>query len=208
MERMNALLNPNVAYVLLVFGFLLAVLAMFSPGTGLIEVGALLILAVAGFIISTLPFNWWAILLFLPALAMMWAALRLKPPRAWLALGTAFLLFFAGSAFLFDTIDGRMAVNPGLIIVLSLTVIAMVWWMASKTMEAINSRRAFDFDRVSGMTGRASSDIQGQGSVYVNGENWTATSTTFIPSGSTIRVIRRKGLMLEVEPDSSQAART
>jgi membrane-bound serine protease (ClpP class) len=50
------------------------------------------------------------------------------------------------------------------------------------------------------MTGQATSDIHGQGTVYVNGEEWTAISSRFIAAGTPIRVLGRRGLALEVEP--------
>jgi len=39
---MDLLLDPNVAYMILVVGFVLGVLALFTPGTGFLEVGVLL----------------------------------------------------------------------------------------------------------------------------------------------------------------------
>ena len=46
---MDILLDPNVAYVLLVFGLMLAIMAVFTPGTGVIEITALFALALAGY---------------------------------------------------------------------------------------------------------------------------------------------------------------
>ena len=37
---MEFLLDPNVAYLLLVVGTVLAIMALFAPGTGVLEVGA------------------------------------------------------------------------------------------------------------------------------------------------------------------------
>ena len=202
---MDALFNSNIAYVLLVFGFILAVLAMLSPGTGLLELGAIFILVIAGYILSALPFNWWAGLFFIASLGALWAALRLRFKQSWMpwaVLAIALLLFVVGSAFLIDPLGGPMSVSPLLIAPLSVLVIGFTWWMGQKTMEAIHSRQRFDPDRIVGMTGRAVTDIHGQGSVYVNGENWTAASADFIPAGSPVRVIRRQGLLLEVEPES------
>ena len=34
------LLNPNVVYLILVFGFLLTIMALISPGTTILEIGA------------------------------------------------------------------------------------------------------------------------------------------------------------------------
>ena len=59
------LLNPNVAYVALVSGFLIAILALLSPGTGLVEVGGLILMIIAGWGIYNLPVNLWALVILL-----------------------------------------------------------------------------------------------------------------------------------------------
>jgi membrane-bound ClpP family serine protease len=64
-------------------------------------------------------------------------------------------------------------------------------------------------DRVIGLEGFARTDIHpskgnvgiGEGSVYAGGENWSAHSREFIPAGTPVRVVRRKGLVLDVEKD-------
>ncbi|HEX7555505.1 MAG TPA: hypothetical protein VF338_02690, partial [Leptolinea sp.] len=62
---MNLLLDPNVSYIILVGGFVLAVLAMFAPGTGLLEFGAVLAIVIAGYSMANLPINWWALVILL-----------------------------------------------------------------------------------------------------------------------------------------------
>lgn len=204
---MEAFLNPNVAYVMLVISFILAILALLSPGTGMLELGALFALVLSGYIISSLPFNWWAFPIFIAAFVGLFFAVRIKTPKTvWTLLAVSFVLLLAGSAFLFDFTNGGLAVHPLLNVSLSLIVVSLTWWVARKTLEAFESHKAFDLDRIVGMVGRADTDIQTYGSVYVNGENWTAISTTFIPTGSQVRVIRRQGLQLEVEPLSSDTA--
>ena len=92
--------------------------------------------------------------------------------------------------------------SPGdsmLVLLLAPLAVGGTWWIATKSLEAITTRPVFDLDRLVGMTGQASSDIRGRGTVYVNGEEWTALSKSFIPAGSPIRVVRRSGLALEVE---------
>lgn len=197
---MNPLLNPNVAYVLMVFGFMIGLLALFSPGTGLLELGALFALVLAAYSVVNLPFNWWALGLlivgFIPFLLALGA--RRDRPR-WLLLGAALAAYIIGSAFLFSDATGRPAVNLGLILVMSLLAIGLTWLLARKSLEAIHSQPAFNLDRLIGMQGRVSSDLRPEGSVYIDGEEWTARSQEFIPAGSTVRVSGRTGLTLHVE---------
>jgi membrane-bound ClpP family serine protease len=193
------LINPNVSYVLMIIGFLVAVLAMFSPGTGILEVIGLGALALAGYGLASLPVNWWAFAIIAAAVLPFFFALR-RRKLVLLLLGLAWLLFVAGSALLFRGEGWLPGANIWLILLLSSLLVGMSWLIATKTVQAMRARPSFDLDRLVGMTGQATTDIRGQGSVYVNGENWSATCKSFLPAGSSVRVLRRKGLVLEVEP--------
>jgi membrane-bound serine protease (ClpP class) len=196
---MGFLIDPNISYVLLVFGFLVAVLALFSPGTGILELIALAVLAMAGYGMVNLRFHWWALLImvlgFIPFIVSFRRAQKFRIPM----LGLAALAFIIGSAFLFESQQGRPAVNIWLIFFLSPIVVGLTWLITSKSLEAVTARPTFNPDLLVGMTGHANNDIRGQGSVHVNGEDWTATSKQFIPAGAHVRVLHRNGLMLEVE---------
>ncbi len=54
---MNFLLDPNVAYLILVVGVILGMLALFTPGTGILEIGALFAIFLAGYAVYSLPIN-------------------------------------------------------------------------------------------------------------------------------------------------------
>src|SRR4030065_2623333 len=93
------LLNPNVAYLLLVSGFMLAILALLSPGTGLLEVGSLFVLVLAGWGIYNSEINLWALGLLLLGVFPFLLAVR-KSGQMWL-LAISVLALVVGSAFLF-----------------------------------------------------------------------------------------------------------
>ena len=73
---MNLLLDPNVAYVILVVGFVLGVLALFTPGTGILEIGALFAIFLAGYAVYSLPINLWALILLVVGVIPFLIALR------------------------------------------------------------------------------------------------------------------------------------
>lgn len=200
---MGFLINPNVTYVLLVLGFLVAILALFSPGTGFLEVAALFAVVLAGYGIVNMPFNGWALAIMALSVLPFIIALRRPPAHRLAFLVGGVLAFLVGSALLFPWNGWQPAVDPVLIILLSALALGFAWLVATKSMEAMTARPAFSLDRLVGMTGEASSDIRGEGTVYVNGEEWSARSKAFIPARSPVRVVRRQGLTLEVEPVES-----
>ena len=113
------LLDPNVAYLMLVLGVLLAILAMFTPGTGLLELGALLILILAGWEIYNLPINLWALLMLV--LGVFPFLLAVRQSQKTVFLGAAIVSFVLGSSFLFRGDQWwQPAVNPILALVISL----------------------------------------------------------------------------------------
>ena len=77
---MNILLDPNLAYLLLLVGTLLGLLALVTPGTGGLEIGSLFCLLLAGYAITQLDFNLWALILLILSVIPFVYAIR-KPKR-------------------------------------------------------------------------------------------------------------------------------
>jgi membrane-bound ClpP family serine protease len=194
---MNPLMDPNVGYTLLVGGMVLALLALFIPGTGLIEIGALFALVLAGVTMVNLPVNGWALAVMVAAVVPLALAVRNK--RSVPPLIIAGFMLLAGSLFVFRGENGGAAVNPLVAVVVSLGATGLVWFLARKSLQASGLRKSHDLGRLVGMKGTARTDLRPEGSVYVGGENWTARCTENLPAGSTVRVIRREGLVLDVE---------
>lgn len=197
---MDYLLNPNIAYLLLVFGFALALLALVAPGTGVLEVAAFFLLALAGFIIYRIGFNSWALIILVLALVPFIYAIR-KPKREW-ALGISLLAVIVGSLYIFPSEGLLPAVNPILAISLSLLTVGFFWFIIVKAIKAHHARPLQDLKALIGQIGETKTRIHESGSVQVAGELWSARSHKPIPAGQYVRVINRDGFILEVEPAS------
>ena len=72
----ESLLNPNLAYLLLVASFWLIMMSIFSPGTGVFEVGTVISLVLAGWQVYSLPFNWWALVILIVGVVPFLIAVR------------------------------------------------------------------------------------------------------------------------------------
>ena len=194
---MDFLLEPNVAYLILVAGVMLGFLAIVSPGTGLFEVGAFFCLLLAGYAVYNLSFNWWALVLLV--LSLIPFVFAIQKPKRELFLGLSIVLLTVGSVFLFPGADRIMAVNPILAITASLLVAVFLWVAVRKSMEAATIRPSHDLDALVGKIGEARTKVFDDGSVQVGGELWSARSEASIPAGSQIRVVRREGFVVVVE---------
>jgi membrane-bound serine protease (ClpP class) len=194
---MDFLLEPNVAYLILVAGVMLGFLAIVSPGTGLFEVGAFFCLLLAGYAVYNLSFNWWALLLLV--LSLVPFVYAIQKPRRELFLILSIVLLTVGSVFLFPHDGGLIAVNPFVAIVTSLLMAVFIWIAVRKSMEAASIRPSHDLDALVGKVGEARTKVFDDGSVQVGGELWSARSEKSIPAGSQIKVVRREGFVVVVE---------
>ncbi len=196
---MEFLLNPNVAYALLVVGFVLALLAIVTPGTGLLEVGAFFLLAMAGYAVYNLGLNWWALIVLVLSIIPFVYATR-KPKREWF-LALSLLAMIVGSLYLFPSESWLPAVNPVEAIVMSVLAAGFIWFVVRKTVQAHAMRPTHDLGALIGQVGEAKTRIHEEGSVQVAGELWSARSEKAIPAGSYVRVVAREGFILVVEQD-------
>jgi membrane-bound serine protease (ClpP class) len=194
---MNIFLDPNVAYLVLVVGFVLGVLALFTPGTGLLEIGTLFAIFIAGYSIYNLPINLWALIILLVGVVPFLLAMRKSKKWYWLI--PAILSIIVGSVFLFRLESGAPAINPILASVVSILATVFLWFIGRKTIEALKVRPTQDLTRLIGMIGEARTDITMDGTVYVGGEDWSARSEKKIRGGAQVKVIKREGLVLVVE---------
>jgi membrane-bound ClpP family serine protease len=195
---MNLLLDPNVAYLVLVVGFILGILALFTPGTGILEIGALFAIVLAGYAVYNLPVNLWALIVLLVGVIPFLIALRKSKQWYWLI--PAIISMIIGSVFLFKLSSGAPAINPIFAAVVSIVSTLMVWFIGRKSLEAMKLGRAQDLSRLINLIGEVRSEINPDGTVYVGGEEWSARSDKRIDVGAKVKVIHREGLVLVVEP--------
>jgi len=195
---MDILLNPNVAYLFLAGGVLLALLAVLVPGSGILEIAALIGLVLAGYAALNIPINYWAlVVLFLGVVVFV---LSVRKAKSLLMLGVSIALLVIGSVYLFAAEPWWMpAVNPFLALAVSGLSAGFFWIAATKYLEAERKRPAHDLKSLIGQVGEARTDVFGEGSVQVAGEMWSARSRALIPNGSTVRVVERDGFILLVE---------
>lgn len=191
------LLDPNVAYLILVGAALLTMMAVLNPGTGVFEIVALFLWLVSGYIIFNLPINFWALGIMLLGVVLFLLSLRKIKNLVYLGLSIAAVI--AGSIFLFDQPGWQPAVNPVLAVVVSVFVAGFTWIVAQKALEADRMVPAHDLEALIGAVGEARTAIGDDGSVQVAGELWSARSDQVIPGGSHVRVVGREGFSLVVE---------
>lgn len=194
---MDFLLDPNIAYLFLLAGVLLGLMAIITPGTGMFEVGSFFCLALAGYAVYNRSIHWWALVILILSIIPFVYATR-KPKREW-ALALSILGLVVGSIFLFSTNGLQPAVNPLLALVSSGLFAGFLWIAIQKTLQASHMLPSHDLSALVGQIGEAKTRIHAEGSVQVAGELWSARSEKSIPNGSFVKVVDREGFILVVE---------
>lgn len=193
-------LNPNVAYLFLVGGFSMALMAILNPGTGLLELGAIFTLLLAGWGVYTLPINYWALAILI--LGVVPFILAVRRSRRLVFLAISILALVVGSVFLFRGENWwQPIVNPVLAGVVSLLTGGFFWIVVQKTLEAGEAPLAHDLGPLIDAVGEAKTDIHQEGTVQVQGELWSAYSESPISEGALVRVVAREGFMLRVKEE-------
>ena len=194
---MQILFNPDVAYLILVASFVLIMLAVITPGTGILEIAAVFILLTAAYSIIQIPLNLWALPVIATAAGLF--VLAIWRTKHLLTLGISLILFVIGSAYLFrGQYWWQPAVNPLLAAFVSAIVLGFFWIAGRKAIEASQIIPRHELTQLIGAVGEAKTDIYKEGTVQVESELWSAYSKSPIPNGSRVRVINRDGFLLEV----------
>lgn len=194
---MNVLVNPNVAFLILVATLLLTAVAVLVPGTGLIEVFAVIGLLMSAYAVANLKINIYALAILLIGVFPFLFALRVTANKFFLV--PALVALLIGSTFLFVEQDWTPAVNPILALSVSGITSFSVWILAKKLLEAAALPPLHDVNRLIGMIGTARTKIYTSGTVYLESELWSARSDQEIPAGSEVRVVEIDGITLVVE---------
>lgn len=195
---MDFILAPNVAYLILVIGFIVVIFAILTPGTGILEAAGLILLGLLGWEIFNLPINFAALGLLIVSIVFFLLAIREIHRRRDLGIATGG--YVLGSVFLFSgDVWWQPAVNPGLAFIVSAIAGGFLWILSDKVLEARSALPVHDLGVLVGSIGEARTDIKDEGSVYVDGELWSGFSDKKIPSGSRIEVLEREGLILKVK---------
>lgn len=194
---MNLLFDPTIAYVLITLTVFMVIVTFLLPGTGIPETVTVLLMLASWYVISHLAINTIALLVTLLALVPIYFASKQERNRPQYMVAST-LLLIGGSLFLFVDKSGKPLVDGWIVIIGSALFMLFVWVFITRGISILRTRSSLDPDTPVGKVGEARSDIDPKGSVYVNGELWSARSESPISQGEAVRVLRRDGFTLTV----------
>ena len=192
--------TQDIAYFFLIASIWTSVLAISSPGTGLLELAACICVVITAVFAVWLNINLWAFGILVAAFIVF--LIEIVKPMKGIFLILSVILFSVGSIFLFRGSGGEFAVvSWPLAIVSSLGTTGFFWLVIRKVLQARKKPDQMN-PSIVGQIGEAQTEIFLEGSVQVASELWSARSDTRIPAGSRVRILSREGLILTVSRES------
>lgn len=200
---LNIIGNPNVAYALLMLGFLGIFFELSTPGAVLPGVVGGISLILAFFALQTLPVNYAGILLILLGLILFIAEIKITS-YGMLTVGGVIALVL-GSLLLFESPEPYLRVSWTTVLFTSLAIAVFFVVAVGKVVTAHSRRPATGREGLVGEEGRALTAVAEEGKVFVRGEYWDAWSDRPLTAGTRVTVIEVAGMRVKVAqvPDVS-----
>jgi membrane-bound serine protease (ClpP class) len=197
--------NPNVAFLFLVLGLWSALLAVMVPGTGVAEGAAFVSLALAAVGLFNLPVS--LVGLALIGLSMLLFVGEVHFPTHGALLITGSIIMGLGALLLFPASD-RSAAHLSWITIIGTPVVTTGFFALLMTFGLAAQKRPAvqDLRQLIGARGVTRTEVSRQGTVYVAGEEWSATAETKIPPDTDVVVLERLGLRLKIATAPSGAS--
>ncbi len=194
---LNAISNPNVAYVLMMLGMMGLFFELSSPGAILPGVIGGISLILAFFAFQALPVNYAGVLLILLGLILFIAEIKVMS-HGMLTVGGVIAMIL-GSLLLFESSEPYLRVSWSVIAVTILAVTVFFVFAVTKALAAHRQQPTTGREGLIGQEGRAESGIVLEGKVFVNGEYWDAWSEESIATGDRVVVEAVEGMRLKVK---------
>jgi len=200
LERLLHLVtNPEIAYLLILFGTFGIIFELYNPGIGLAGIIGAVCLLLGFYALSVLPTNWAGVVLIVMSVVFFIVDLQVAGLGVWTAGGVAALV--AGGLLLFSGAPDALALSPWAIV--TAVVVTLVFFISVMTAALrVRLRRPISGEEaLVGTVGEAKTDIAPEGTVMTKGTLWRArTMETGIAAGSKVQIKATEGLVLLVEP--------
>jgi len=195
---LNAISNPNVAYILMVVGMIGIYFELANPGAVFPGVIGAVCLVLAFYAFQTLPINYAGLLLI--ALGIIFFIVELMVVSYGLLSIAGVVSLLLGSLMLFDSPAPYFQISiwvvlPAVILMAAVIIGAMYYAVRIHRKRPVSGQ-----EELVGASGVASGDFGGQreGKVFIEGEYWNAASDEEIRTGDRIVVLEVRGLLLKV----------
>ena len=195
-----ALIDPNLAFILLVLGLVGVYVEFTNPGLIFPGVAGAILVLLGAMALTVLPINWAAAALVV--LGLVFFVLEATTTTNGILAAGGVVAMVLGSVMLIDTDIPELSINWPTAIGVTLPFAVITVFLLQLAVRSYRLKVSTGTEGMIGEVGIAKTDIHAAGRVFVHGEWWNASSDNQIPSGAPVRVVGIKDLKLHVEQGS------
>lgn len=207
-DLLELLVNPTIAYLLLIAGFAGIAFEFFSPGMVAPGVLGAIALLLGFYGTAQLPVNAVGVLLFVVAIVLFVLELKIGGHAIFAVGGIAALI--ASGLLLFNT-SGPLSIDAPVVAVAAALLGMLTLFAVSKAVEARRGPVSTGWEELVGGEGTVRVPLEPMGQIFVQGALWRARLTdpdaAAAQVGDRVRVDSVDGLTLNVTPVAAPADR-
>ncbi len=197
---LQAIADPNLAYILLMIGIWGIILEFFHPGVFLPGIVGGICLILAFFALQILSFNMAGLVLILLAIVLFVLDIQV-PSYGALTIGGVISLAL-GSLMLIDPSSLYISISLKYIVIMVVFTSAIFIFIVGYAIKAQFKKPATGVEGMLGSTGITRSNLKTKGKIQIHGEIWNAileSSGEVIRKGEEVEVVRVEGMRLVVK---------
>jgi membrane-bound serine protease (ClpP class) len=194
---LNAIADPNIAYLLMMAGILGLYMEFSHPGTIFPGVTGAICLLLAMASLQLLPINYTGLALMVLGVALL-VGEAFFPSFGVLGIGGIVSLAF-GSLLLFDTPTSDFGVDRSIVFTAVATLGSFVLAVSYLVFRAQKAKPALGIEGLIGEVGVVREKLSPRGSVFVHGEYWKAEADGEIETGDKVEVVGIDRMVLKVK---------
>jgi membrane-bound serine protease (ClpP class) len=201
---LSAIANPEIVLLLGLIGLYGLMYEGWNPGAILPGVVGVICLLLAAYALQLLPVNYAGLALIIVGVALMTAE-AFAPSFGALGLG-GIAAFVFGAIMMFDSDIPGFGISIKFVLALATLFAFAFIWLISYLLKLRKRGAVSGRDSIVGGVGTAIQDFTGEGTIWLEGESWSARSSVAIAKGQPVIVRQMDGLILEVEPTTETDA--
>ena len=204
-KMLNVIADPNIAYILLMAGFLGLYMEFAHPGVIFPGVAGAICLLLAFASLQLLPINYAGLGLIILGIGLL-VGEAFAPSFGVLGVGGIISLAL-GSFFLFDTEGSDVIVDRSIIFTAVATLGGFVLVVSYLVFRSQQSKPTLGIAGLIGEIGEVRGKLSPSGKIFVHGEYWNAQADSEIDVGEKVEVVGHEGMNLKVRRSSERSSK-
>lgn len=195
---LSVIANPEIVLLLGLIGLYGLMYEGWNPGAIVPGVVGVICLLLAAYALQVLPVNYAGLALIIVGLALMTAE-AFAPSFGALGIG-GIAAFAFGAIMMFDTGIPGFGISITFVVTLVAIFALLFIWLIGYVLKMRKRGAVSGKDSIIGGIGTAMQDFSGEGTIWLEGESWTAQCSVPIEKDQQVVVRALDGLILKVEP--------